>query len=169
MACRGVHFALSPSERKKLLAVQSSDKKVLAFVEAIEGRWDQDWVFETDKAWDALHRCLTDGALNHDNGEEPLKRCFLGGVQLHSGAGYIVSVATAKQVREIATALATFDKRKMRRAYRRIDPDDYWSTMKLARISDEDFEYVWSQFKGLPQFFARAAAARRDVIFTVDA
>jgi hypothetical protein len=33
--------------------------------------------------------------------------------------------------------------------------------------SDEDFEYVWSNFVGLRDFFGRAAEAKRAVLFSV--
>ena len=35
----------------------------MAVIEEIEDRWDRDWLVETDKAWDAIHRCLTGGTL----------------------------------------------------------------------------------------------------------
>ena len=31
--------------------------------EEIEEPWDEEWLLEMDKAWDAIHRCLTDGRL----------------------------------------------------------------------------------------------------------
>jgi hypothetical protein len=34
--------------------------------------------------------------------------------------------------------------------------------------SEEDWEYTWSNFQGLPEFFAQAANAGQYVIFTVD-
>jgi len=36
-------------------------------------------------------------------------------------------------------------------------------------LSEEDFVYTWSSFEGLPGFFARAAKAKRAVLFTTDA
>ncbi len=38
----------------------------------------------------------------------------------------------------------------------------------LYDITEEELAYAWGNFKGLPEFFARAARARRAVIFTVD-
>jgi hypothetical protein len=39
----------------------------VAVVEEIEEAWESP--FETDKAWDALHRCLSDGTLDVTSGE----------------------------------------------------------------------------------------------------
>jgi hypothetical protein len=51
----------------------------------------------------------------------------------------------------------------MRRKYDKIDPSDYGPF-----ISEEDFETTWEHFEALKRFFAKAAAAKRAVIFTAD-
>jgi hypothetical protein len=40
----------------------------MAQIEAIEEAWDLDHLAESDKAWDAIHRCLTDGQLDAGGG-----------------------------------------------------------------------------------------------------
>jgi hypothetical protein len=46
-----------------------SDRDHGASYEAeIEEEWEV--VFETDKAWDALHRCLSNGTLNVEEGDQ---------------------------------------------------------------------------------------------------
>ena len=50
-----------------------------------------------------------------------------------------------------------------RERYGRIDPDSYG-----VDLSEDDFEYTWSNFEGLPEFFENAARANRAVIFTAD-
>ena len=62
----------------------------MAAVEGIEDRWDRDWLVETDKAWDAIHRCLTGGTLEY--GPTPLHKCILGEASRHEGDGYIVNL-----------------------------------------------------------------------------
>jgi hypothetical protein len=161
-----VHFALSRAQRKRLTEAEGDDDAIMDLIEEIEGSTcGTTWSFETDKAWDALHRCFTDGTLTFERREEPLGQCFLGGIHLHGG-DYVVSSIAVAEVGRVAAALANVDRRWLRVRYDRIDPADYGPG---AAISDEDFEYTWSSFEGLPEFFARAAAARRDVIFTVDA
>jgi hypothetical protein len=60
---------------------------------------------EIDKAWDAIHRALTDGTL--EPGAFPLGRAILGGRQLHRGDDYIVALVTKLEVPAVAGALAT--------------------------------------------------------------
>ena len=87
MSSRGVHFAITRRLMNQLLkAAFESDSKpkerdeaVLELVNDIEEQWDKDGLFETDKAWDGIHRCLTEdntpkGRLNPSKGEYPLNR-----------------------------------------------------------------------------------------------
>ncbi|HMA36618.1 MAG TPA: DUF1877 family protein, partial [Chloroflexia bacterium] len=106
---------------------------------------------------------LTDGQLAMDNGSYPLKLCILGGRQLYIGEDYIVSLITPDQVRDVAQALTKIDRAMLRTHYFQIDPHDYG-----ADLDEADFAYTWDWFEGLPAFYARAAAAQRAVIFTVD-
>jgi hypothetical protein len=82
---------------------------------------------------------------------------------LYRGDHYAVSLLTSEQVCDAASALAPIDKASLRARYDAIDTADYGKA-----LSDDDFEYVWPCFKGLPQFFAKASAAERAMVFTVD-
>ena len=99
MACRGVHFAIDATIAQRLLASVGDDEALMAVVEEIEQAWDGDHVAESDKAWDAIHRCLTDGELLYDNGEYPLNRVVVGGQQLHEGDDYTVSYVSPSMQR----------------------------------------------------------------------
>lgn len=166
MSCLGVHFALTEAHVKKLRRFADDEDRLNYLQEEIEEELlggDSDWAFETDKAWDAIHRSLTDGDLNNENGEYPLSHVIMGGEQLYSDDDYIMSLKTPEQVRSVAQALARVTKDRLRAGYKLITPEmcDY-------ELTDEDFEYTWSNFDGLPEFFARAAAAGRYVLFTAD-
>jgi hypothetical protein len=89
MACRGVHFAIADDDLNRLRGA-ASDRAVMEIVDEVEERWEEDegMICETDKAWDAIHRCLTDGSLGFSSGEEPLRLCILGGEQLYQGDEY---------------------------------------------------------------------------------
>jgi hypothetical protein len=129
----------------------------------LEEEWADEWVFETDKAWDALHRCLSNGQLT-DEGKAPLDLAIIGGIQLVVGDSGIVSVKPASRLAEIADALDRVTRPWLRARYDALDAHDYGSP-----LTDEDFDYTWSSFEGLPEFYRRAAAARdRAVVFTVD-
>jgi len=166
MSCLGVLFALESSDVERLLAAHQSadgDAAIMSVIEEIEESWSRDWLEETDKAWDAIHRCLTDGKLEFENGEYPLNLCILGGALLYNGDDYIVSLKTAEQVADIATALQKIDEATLRERYFKIDAETY-----DADVNEEDFGYTWACFQSLPTFYEKAAAAKRSVIFTVD-
>ena len=164
MSGRGVLFALAPADQQRLCdAAELGDEAVWSLVhdeleETIEGQW----TFATDKAWDAIHRCLTDGRLDYDNGSPPLNRAIMAGFHQVEGGGDVVSVTPAEDVPAVAEALEQVTRDWLCDRYFAIDPTDY-------ALSKQDFEYTWSNFEGLPEFYRRAAdAGDRAVVFTVD-
>jgi hypothetical protein len=163
MPGRGVHFAVSPAHEKVLLAAKA-DRKVMELVEGIEEAWEEPFVCETDKAWDAIHRCLTDGTLLYVSGEYPLNHCICGGRQLFRGRDYTVSYVSAPQVKDVAKALPKITKAWMRQRYNKLNPEEY----DEVEIGDEDFDYTWENFLHLRRFYKKAAEVRRAVIFTAD-
>jgi hypothetical protein len=132
----------------------------MELVEEIEEEWAENHTVETDKAWDAIHRCLTDGTLAYDNGSHPLNKVVLGGKQLYHGDDYIVSYIKSDEVKDVAEALAPLDKSWLRAKYSKIDMSDY------GPLSDEDFDYTWENLEDLKGFFQRAGQDDRSVIFT---
>ena len=162
MAGRGVHFALTPEEEARLVDEPGGgDDHLITVLAEIEERWDRDWLVETDKAWDAIHRCLTDGTLNY--GHEPLEKCVLGTGFIYEGDDYIVNFLEANELKDVAAAIKDIDREWMRAKYNAIDPDDYG-----LPLSEEDFEYTWSNFVELRAFFQTAAENHRAVAFSVD-
>ena len=129
--------------------------------EEIEEAWEL--AFETDKAWDALHRCLSNGTLHCDEGEPPLNRVFFGGRVLNTEPDYFVVLNTPSEVKEIAAALATITEQWLRDRYLTLAFEGY-----QGEKDDEDWAYTMGNFEGLPEFFAEAARQERYVIFTVD-
>ncbi len=163
MACRGVHFAVNSDDADRLLRAPDDNETLRIVQDEIEERWEQDWLLQTDKAWDAIHRCLSDGTLVLDRGEYPKNLAILGGRQLYHGENYIMSLVTPDQAKALALALGELDEAWLRGRYSSIDQDDYQHPK-----SDEDFAYTWDNFKDLAPFFKRAAEADRHVLFTVD-
>jgi hypothetical protein len=146
------------------LRAADSDENLMEVIESIEERRETHagFVCETDKAWDAIHRCLTDGTLGLESGPLPLRLCILGGEQLHEGEDYIVSLVTHDQLRPLADALRRVNAQFIGEQYWQL-PDDY-----AQPKSQEDCQYTWDWFSDLPAFFDRAENAGRHVIFTVD-
>jgi hypothetical protein len=162
MSCLGVLFAISPGTAERLV-VASSDDEVMEIVEELEEEWEDNFVMETDKAWDAIHRALSDGTLDDDGGEYPLNRAILGGKHLDAGESYIVVLVPKKEVPDVAKALASIDERDFKRRYETVVPKDY-----APEYGEEDLAYSWSNFEDVASFYERAAKAGRAVIFTVD-
>jgi hypothetical protein len=163
MSARGVHFAVTPRQAKALLAAKS-DRKLMELVEEIEEAWEVPFVVETDKAWDAIHRCLTDGTLLYESGEYPLNHCICGGRQLIRGRDYTLSFVSAPRVKDVAAALPKITRAWMRKRYDRLDPEEY----DEVEMGDKDFHYTWENFLAVRKFYKKAAEAGRAVIFTVD-
>ena len=160
----GVHFALTTVDEQRLLAAAGDDDAVLQIVGEIEEADDEDWACQHDKAWDALHRCLTDGRLEYANGTFPLRAAVIGGRQLIEDEDYTVSYTTAAEVRQVAEALETLEEDWFRERYLALAHTDY-----AGPVDEDDFDYTWADLEDTREFFARAAEHGRAVIFTVDA
>ncbi|MEU9126931.1 DUF1877 family protein [Kitasatospora sp. NPDC048540] len=81
---------------------------------ALEEEWERDWLAQLDRAWDRLHRCLTDGSLTFGSGAHgsphyPLSHAVLGGLPLYQGAGHLAALTEVQEVREVAAALEPLD------------------------------------------------------------
>jgi hypothetical protein len=158
----GVHFAITAAEEKALLAADGDDDAVAGILEGIEegSSYTGDRLkVDTDKAWDAIHRCLTDGTADPDAGDYPLSHAVLGGRHLHEE--YYVVYLGADAVRDVAGALAPIDRAWLRERFDAIDDTDYGGPG-----DDADFEYTWTSFVDVRAFYDRAAAAGQAVIFT---
>ena len=162
MACRGVHFALAEDDVRRLLAADGNEA-VRSVLSEIERRWDKAWLVESGKAWDAMHRSLSNGTLYYDEGEYPLNRAVLGGKHLYDGDDTVISYVPPKEVKDVAAALALLTEEAFRARYEAIDPDDY-----DGEHGDEDFKLTWAAFQSVRDLYKKAAADGRSVVFTVD-
>ena len=130
--------------------------------EDIEARWDEEWLQAVDKAWDAIHRCLTDGTLRC-KGKSVLEKCVLGGQQLHAGEDYIVSFLATDEVHAVCEACQGLTKDWFLQRYSDLESSDY-----DGPVGQTDFEYTWEYFEELRQFLRKSAEAGKAVVFTVD-
>jgi uncharacterized protein DUF1877 len=163
MAARGVHFAITSDQLGSVLAA-SSDQDLMGVIERIEEAWDKEYLAESDKAWEAIHRCLTDGSLLYESGEYPLNHVICGGRQLHRGDDYTVSLVAPEQVKDVSAAIDPLTEQWMRERYfSMLKPDSYG-----GEIGEEDFGYTWTWFENVRDLYRKAAAGGRAVIFTVD-
>ncbi|GCD94769.1 DUF1877 family protein [Embleya hyalina] len=162
MGGRAVLFAVDAEASERLLAADD-DAAVMAVVDEVEERWDRSRLTELDKAWDALHRCLTDGTLTYEGGEYPLSHTLLGGYLLHEGDDHEVAYVSPDEVRDVAAALAPLDGPWLRGRFAELEFVDYEGTADEA-----DIAYTERFLPDLKEFYRRAAEAGSAVIFTVD-
>jgi hypothetical protein len=158
----GVYFAITADQERALIAAdEDGDPETVGdLLEAIEEEWtDDELKADTDKAWDAMHRCLTDGTLDPDAGSYPLSHVVLGGRHLHDE--YYVVLVSAAEVRDVADALKRVDRAWLRHRFDAIDDPDYRGTR-----DDADFQYTWDAMVGVGTLYHRAASTGRAVLFT---
>jgi len=158
MAGRGIHFALSEEEDRLFQEVRTPGG-VAAYLEVVCERITKPWHQGSDKAWEVIHRCLTDGYLHY--GRSALHKCILGNKNwMGQGTNNFVNYVKPADVQAVASALGPIAKSWMRRQYWEIDPDDYEEP-----LSEEDFEYTWQSFQEVRKFYRQAAKAGRAVLF----
>jgi hypothetical protein len=157
----GVHFSIDKETATRLLRA-ADDDELVAIVEQVEERWEEKRVFESDHAWDTLHRLLGDGSLDAGRRSSPLAGVFLGGQVLNTTDDYFVVLVKPDAVGELARKLGAVTFEWLRHRYATLSFPDY-----QYEKSDDDLAHAWETFQGLPDFFARAAMEKRYVIFTV--
>lgn len=162
----GVHFALTKADLATVQTFDDPDDLVEFLTGDLEERYlaKGRWAYQSDKAWEAIHRCLTDGKLLYAKGPFPLAYAVLGGEPLDAGEDYTACLVQPAQVRLAGAALLEVTEPWLRTRYATLRRTSYRSYM-----SDEDLLYTWENLVGLRGFFARAAKAGRAVLFTTDA
>jgi len=108
MACRGCFLAFDGPCTARLRAAAGNDQRVIEVIHEL-GMTGAPGDCDADKAWDGIHRCLTEGRLGSEDGTYLLNAAVLGGLPLHQGEHYIVRYNTPAEVREVAAALAALD------------------------------------------------------------
>ena len=135
MAARGVHFAINSEQRADLESQPDDQARINYVQENIEAPWDRDYLQETDKAWDAIHRSLSEWpedtpyfypvppehgafALPEDHGAHPLKLAVLGGKRLQeSEYNYFIRLIEPGEVIDLVPALKAIDEDNLRARY----------------------------------------------------
>ncbi len=163
MACLGVHFALTDADVATLIDLESDEARLAYVRDVLEEReLGGPGAAESDKAWDAMHRVLADGQLTLDGGEYPLSHVVLGGQSLYDGEDFLMTLKTADEVRDIASALAELTEAEFRLRYAGLGPDYDGET------GEEDLVYTWEWFQGVRDLYLQAAESGKSVLFTAD-
>ena len=166
MSCLGVHFALTEEEVSKLCSFNDEQARLNHLKEVIEEVYFEkyeNYLAESDKSWDAMHRALADGELTWDGGKYPLNHTVLGGEILYTQTDYIMSLKTPSQVIEVSKSLQNLDETQFKKLYNKINPKTY-----SVDLSQEDLDYTWEWFKNVRTLFQHASKDNRYVLFTAD-
>jgi hypothetical protein len=159
MAGRGYFLALDEPSIALLLAQDGHDERLIEVLQELDAPDECD----VDKAWDGIHRCLTEGRLGGEDGTYPLNAVVLGGLPLHQGDGYVVSYNTPAEVREVAAALADLALEPFVARYWTLDPDEYG-----AAVDQDGLVYLTSYLQEITTFYQRAAKAGCASVFVAD-
>jgi hypothetical protein len=162
MACRGYFLALDEADAAGLLAQDGDDDGLIEVIEEFDGDRAPDRC-GVDKAWDGIHRCLTEGRLGGEDGSYPLNAVVLGGLPLHRGDDYVVSYNTPAEVREVAAALAGLDAEAFAARFWTLDPAEYGAVVDRAEL-----DHLMQNLRDTTAFYQRAAEAGRATVFVVD-
>lgn len=162
MGSLGVHFALSRAQVLKLRKLRGDDEAILELVGELEDAWDRDWLCETDKAWEAIHRALTDGKLTFAGAEKhaPLGLAILGGESMVEDEDETVMFLDARRVPPLARALAALTEDEFRARYFKK------CRGYAAEFGEDDCAYSWSNLETLRAFVVKVAKAKRALLFT---
>lgn len=166
MGCLGVHFAITDEEVKHIKSIKSDDERLEYIQEEIEEKYfeeNPDYAAESDKAWDAMHRLLSDGDLSYTTGPEPLRFTVIGGEPLYFKDDYIMSLKTIDQVKSVASVLPNITESEFQQLYNKMDEKRYG-----CQKSDDDFGYTWEYFLEVVELYKKAASENRNVLFTAD-
>jgi hypothetical protein len=166
MSCLGILFSLDEKMVREIKSLTPDEEKVNYVSVQIESPFTKhspQHMALFDKSWDALHRCLTDGRFDYDNGTFPLSHVIMGGERLYFKSDFIITLKTPEQVKEIAQAVEQIDKAELRKRYFEMNEDDY-----DGPFNEDDFEYTWEWFEESKPFWELAAKENRYVLFTAD-
>ena len=163
MSCLGGFRAVTEREVQRLRAVPRKDRGV----DYLDCEMAQEECYDVDKSWDAMHRALTGGKLEYGDAGAPGCWVVLGGEVLRGdreGAeDYIIVAKSPEQVRRVDQFLQGLTEAAFRKLYFAIDPVAYGFD-----LSEDDFDYTWSNLADSRPFWHSAAEKGLWVLFDVD-
>ena len=122
MGCLGVFFALSDRDLNKLLKTSRFERPdfISEDLEEIYFEKHTKYIYELDKSWDAMHRCLSnDGLLVFGDDNYPFGSIIMGGDVLYGNGDdeedYIITLKKANVVKDIASKIESITKEKFKK------------------------------------------------------
>ncbi|MFT7639836.1 MAG: hypothetical protein ACI9G1_001574 [Pirellulaceae bacterium] len=135
----GFLLSLSRDDAKVLFSNRDPESiiaTVNGFLESEEKRFTG-CILDLEKNWNPIHRCLSDGSIDPNAGEQPLNHTILGGRHLYHQADRFVVLVRPDMVRHVAEALAKADVSQLEAKHKELPSDvleesDDWPTVKTA-------------------------------------
>ena len=161
MECDSKIFDLEESLEDKEEKQSNAVRRALSAV----SKKNRKLALDLDKAWDGIHRCLS-GTQEFDDqtGDQPLSHCILGGAILDVD-DLVIRLVDLPKVVEVAEHLSWVTEEWFRSRYLWIQEPDF-----LGRFShdEDDFSYHWSSIPYLQEYYRKAAAEEKLVLFSGD-
>jgi hypothetical protein len=165
MSCLGSHTVLTAEQRAQLEALPTGEDRYFYVMELHE-ELDDAFHQPTEKAWDAIHRCVTQlppgEMLDSEAGSYPLNLTILGGRTLSDDPNFIVQLIEPHQLQDLAQALAGISNERF--------AELYWQHCRdyALEFGADDLSYCLDYFEQLRDFMGRIAPMGRSVVFTAD-
>ncbi|MBP3954107.1 DUF1877 family protein [Gemmata sp. G18] len=172
MACRGYYTALLPQEASTLVKLTDVDSR-LEFLDSLYASADADHRIQSvDKSWDAMHRCLCDGWLDAEHGDETKRACVLGARQLSDRPDWIISYVEPRLAKRVVAAIDGLTRDWFKEQYFSLDrnpPGVGVHRYEMYLVDTEiDFDYTWEYFVQVRDFYQRTVNRDLAIVFQVD-
>lgn len=164
MSGEAAYLVLTRDDAKQLFG-QKEDEAVRRVVEELcqsPKHVSDGLVLNCGTHWDPIHRALTEGRLDPQDGDFPLDHCVLGGRQLHNGEDFDAILIRPDIVPHIAAALHDIKREEFFANYMAIDAADYGK-----EPTEAEADQVWGTLKLIRQMYDGAAVEHAAVVFTV--
>ncbi|MBC8352843.1 MAG: DUF1877 family protein [Planctomycetes bacterium] len=158
------YIVLTREDAKELFA-QQEDASVRAVAERLRNspkHREEDLVLECGTSWNPIHRSLTDGTLDRDQGDFPLDHCVLGGRRLYDGDDFEAILIRPDIVPHIAGGLHNLKRAEFADRYMALDPASYGK-----QPTEAEGDETWAMVKLIRQLFEDAGSEHAAVLFTV--
>ena len=170
MACRGWYTALLPAEAEEILSIEDPSEVWERLDDLFPAAEADGRILLVDKAWDAMHRVLCGGWLDLTHGDPVLQCVVIGGLQLSNESDWIISYVEPAMVSRIVEKIAGIEKSWFREQFFALDrnPSGAHAHRYEGPLNEDDFEYTWSYFTDVRDFYGRAAERGLATVFGAD-